>query len=251
MAQWYKVVLLYLWIAPHIILAALAALMLSRRRYLSFPFFFAYAIYETVTFLIRFGVYMAGSGPAGTYRSIFIVTLAGSVALRFGIIQEIFDHAFQAYPHLGGVVKTLMRWLTGLLVAAAILTAVYSSGSAPENLMKGVALVDRCVAIVQAGLLLFVFLISRSFGLSLRSFSFGIALGFGIMASTELAVSAMHLTKLSVRALDVLDLLRTGSYHVSVLAWLGYLLAVEKSANVAEVPVAEIERWSEELERFS
>lgn len=250
MAPWYKIVLLYLWIAPHVLLVAVSVIMVVRRLHKNFPIFFVYSLYETLGFLLRFAVYIRGSHSNPLYRYVFAVTLAGSAALRFGIIQEIFNNVFRDYPRLENVAVISLRCLTGVLVIAAVMTAVYSAGVAPENLMTGVALLDRCVVIVQAGLLLFLFLFSRAFGLSWRSFAFGIALGFGVLASTELAVAAMHLTRLSERALDLLDLLRTGSYHVTVLVWLGYLLKAEKTVNAAS-PAPELDRWSGELERFS
>jgi hypothetical protein len=142
-----------------------------------------------------------------------------------------------------------MRWLTGLLLVAAILSVVYSSGSISDNLMAGVALLSRSVAIIQAGLLLFLFLVSRIFGLPWHSCAFGIAFGFGVFASTELAVSALHLTDLTEHSKDLLDLLPTGSYHVSVLVWLGYLLAADKPVSAATYSVSEMDQWSGELER--
>jgi hypothetical protein len=141
-----------------------------------------------------------------------------------------------------------MRWLTGLLVVAAILSAVYSSGSVSDDLMAGIALLSRSVAIIQAGLLLVLFLFSRFFGLSWHSHTFGIALGFGVFASTELALSALHLTALTEHSKDLLDLLPTGSYHVSVLV--GLLFAGNgKTGRVATDTVPEMDQWSGELER--
>jgi hypothetical protein len=142
-----------------------------------------------------------------------------------------------------------MRWLTALLAVAAILSAFYSSGAVPDSLLSAVALLSRSVAIIQAGLLLFLFLFSHMFGLSWRSYAFGIAVGFGIFASTELAVSALHLTDLTEYSKDLLDLLPTGSYHVSVLVWLVYLLAAEKPVVAATDAVPEMDQWSGELER--
>jgi hypothetical protein len=115
--------------------------------------------------------------------------------------------------------------------------------------MAGIALLSRSVAIIQAGLLLVLFLFSRIFGLSWHSCTFGIALGFGVFASTELAVSALHLTDLTEHSKDLLDLLPTGSYHVSVLVWLGYMLATEKPVGAATYSVPEVDQWSGELER--
>ena len=115
--------------------------------------------------------------------------------------------------------------------------------------MVGVSLLSRSVTIIQAGLLLFLFLFSRMFGLSWRSFVFGIAFGFAIFASAQLANWTLELTALTEHSKDLLDLLPTGSYHVSVLVWLGYLLAAEKPVGAATYTVPEMDQWSGELER--
>ena len=249
MMQWYKFVLHYLWIAPHALLVVVSVLMFIARLHKNFPIFFLYTLYETIEFLLLFVI--AGIAPTHKvlYRYVFATTLAGSTALRFGIIQEIFNHLFHDYSRLETLGAIWMRWLTALLAVVAILSAFYSSGAVPDSLLSGVALLSRSVAIIQAGLLLFLFLFSHMFGLSWRSYTFGIAFGFGIFASTELAVSALHLTDLTERSKDLLDLLPTGSYHVSVLVWLSYLLAAEKPLVAVTGTVAEMDQWSGELER--
>jgi hypothetical protein len=249
MGHWYKFVLYYLWIAPHAFLVVVPLLMFLRRLHRKFPLFFVYTLYETLGFLLRFATYLVGHGLGGVYRYVFLVSAAGSTALRFGIIQEIFNNVFHDYPRLMGIARASMRWITGILLVFAVLLALHSSAAVSDNLLAGIMLLDRSIVIIQAGLLLFLFLFSRIFGLSWRSYTFGIALGFGIFASTELAYWAVRLTDLSEHSKDLLDLLPTGSYHVSVLVWLGYLVAAEKPVGAAAPPAPEIDQWSGELER--
>ena len=251
MALRYNLVLYYLWIAPHIFLAVVSVLMVVKRLHRHFPVFFTYTLYETAVFIILFLHRNTLIAPVDQvfYRYFFILTLGGSTALRFGIIQEIFNNVFRDYQYLTSVAARVMRWITGALVVAAIATAVCSSGTISDNLMAGVALLDRSVAIIQAGLLLFLFLFSRVFGLSWRNFTFGVGLGFGIFASMDLAVWALRLTSSRVSFLKELNLALTGSYHISALVWLGYLLAAERYVSISASPVTELKQWSQELER--
>jgi len=250
MAHWYKFVLYYLWIAPHVLLVVVPVLMYTRRLHKNFPVFFVYTLYETLGFLLRFGAFAAGRGlGGGLYRYVFLVTAVGSIALRFGIIHEIFNNIFHDYPRLVGIASASTRWVTGLLLVAAVLTAWYSSGAGADNLMVGVSVLSRSVAIIQAGLLLFLFLFSRMFGLSWRSFVFGIGFGFAIFSSAQLVNWTLELTALTEHSKQLLDLLPTGSYHVSVLVWLGYLLAGEKPVGAATYTAPEMDQWSGELER--
>jgi len=249
MKQWYRFVLYYLWIAPHVLLAIVPVVMFVRRKYRDYPVFFAYALFETLGFLIRFPVYIFGQGPRGLYRMVFLITAAGTTALRFGVIHEIFNSVFHAYPRLAGVGTISMRLITGILVVCGILLVLYSSTPVSDNLLSGIMLLDRSVAVIQAGMLLFLFLFSRMFGLSWRSFTFGIALGFGIFATTSLAYWAIRLTDLTEQGKDLLDLVPTGSYHISVVVWLVYLLAEEKPRDVSIHSIPELDQWSGELER--
>jgi hypothetical protein len=244
-----KVVLYYLWIAPHVLLAVLSVLIFVRRLHKQFPIFFVYCLYETLVFFLLFYIRAVLPAQKNLYRDVFIATLAGSTALRFGIIQEIFNNIFRDYPRVEVIATSSTRWVTGLLLIGAVVIAGYSSENIPDNLMAGIALLDRSVIVIQAGLLIFLFLFSRLFGLSWRSYTLGIALGFGIFASTELAYWALRLIDLSEHAKDLLDLLPTGSYHVSVLVWLGYLAVAEKPVGIPTCSVPEIDRWSGELER--
>jgi hypothetical protein len=249
MEHWHKFVSRYLWIAPHVFLAAVPVVMYVRRLQKTFPLFFLYTLYEICQFLLLFGIYLLAPTHAILYQYVFVVTLAGSAALRFGVVQEVFNNVFHDYPRLESFAADAMRWLTGLLLVAATLSAIYSSGSAPGHLLAGVALLDRSVAIIQAGMLVFLFLSARMFGLSGATFAFGIALGFGLLAATDLAVWALRLSGSDLPLVKLLNLLLTGGFHVSVLVWLGYLLAVEKPSSAASYAVHEFEKWSGELER--
>jgi hypothetical protein len=249
MSGGYKIVLYYLWIAPHLLLLPVAAIMYARRLHKLFPVFFIYTLYEFLQFVLLFVCYRFSGLGGVAYRYVFISTLAISSVLRFGIIQEIFNNLFRDYPRLERIAAVTMRWVTGLLCAAAVLSTFYSPGAAFDSVMVGVRLLDRSVTIIQAGLLLFLFLFSHLFGLSWRSYTFGIALGFSIFSSTLLAAWTLGLLALSEHSRALLDLLPTGSYHISVLVWLGYLVAAEKTVGAATYSVPELDQWRGELER--
>ncbi len=251
MMHWYKFVLLYLWIAPHLLLSVVAVLLLIRRLHTNFPAFFLYAWYEIAEFVLLFGIAVTGLNKGAWYVRVFLVTLAISTALRFGVIQEIFNNVFREHGHVDALARVSLHWTTGFLLAAATLCAIFVPGEPSDSLIAGVAWIGRGVAIIQCGLVLFLLLFSRLFGLSLQSYVFGIALGFGILSSAELANSAMRTGELTESMSRVLNLLPTGGYHVAVLLWLGYLIApARKVLRPSNVPAGEVDQWNRELERF-
>jgi hypothetical protein len=252
MINWYKIVLSYLWIAPHFLLAGIAFLLCKRRLHLKYPVFFGYVCYEIAEFVLLFLVYRHELNLRLYYAPIYLGTLVISTALRFGIIQEIFNNVFREQEQSVTLARGSLRWTTVFLVTVAILCSLSVSGHMAGTLIAGAAWVERGVAIIQCGLVLFLFLFSRLVGLSLESYAFGMAFGFGVLSSVELANWAMHTQELSVSAAKVLNFLPTGGYHIAVLIWLAYLIVpVRKPLQPPEEPVMhDVHHWNNELERF-
>jgi len=245
----YPFVFYYLWVAPHVLLGAVAGLMYRRRLQKTFPIFFTYILFEIFEFALLFTCYLVGNGLGAVYRYAYISTLALSTALRFGIIQEIFDNVFADYSNLEKLATLVMRIVTVVLIVAATVLALYNQGSVSSSVIAGVRLLERSVTVIQVGLLLFLFIFSRMFGISWRSYTFGVAFGFAVFASAQLAEWTISLLNLGEAAKNQLDLLATGSYHVCVLIWLVYLLTAEKAVSTGVYAVPDLERWSGELER--
>jgi hypothetical protein len=251
MMHWHKLLSLYLWIAPHLLLAVVAALLWKHRLHIKFPVFVAYVWYEIAEFIVLFAISGTELHHQVWYFRIFLVTLAISAAFRFGVIQEVFNNIFQEQGKVDSFARVSLRWTTGFLLLGAVLLSLFASGQNSHNLLAGAAWISRGVAIIQCGLVLFLFLFSRLLGLSLQSYVFGIALGFGVLSSVELANSALRTGELSVPLAKVVNLLTTGGYHIAVLIWLGYLIApVRAIVQPRELHVGELHHWNTELERF-
>jgi hypothetical protein len=103
---------------------------------------------------------------------------------------------------------------------------------------------------MQCGLLMFLFLFSRYFALSWRNYAFGIALGFGILASSDLAISAIR--SQIADGSYILDMLGMAAYHVCVLVWVFYLAAPERITyrTSKKLPEDDLGVWNEELQRL-
>src|SRR5260370_32045040 len=100
---------------------------------------------------------------------VFLVTLAISTALRFGVLQEIFSNVFREHGQVDALARISLRWTTGFLLAAVVLCAIFGSGQTSDSLIAGMAWVGRGVAIIQGGLVVFLFSFSSLFGLSRTS----------------------------------------------------------------------------------
>ncbi len=250
-ANWHKVLLLCLWITPHALLAAVAAVIWKSRLYREFPCFFAYVVFRIAVFILLFTLYSV-QGVTGTqYAYAFSATLLFIIALSFGVIDEVSRDLFRESQFLKASARRMLQSIAALLFGAGVLLAVYAPGNNSVRWHAGVSVINRGAAMVQCGLLLSLLILSGFLGLSWRRPAFGIALGLGILAGVDLAASALRAEFTTDAAREFLNLLTTGTYLVSVSVWLRYLLAPDpESAPSIAVPYNEVEIWNKELQHF-
>jgi hypothetical protein len=249
-ANWHQVLLLFLWVAPHVLLAALAAIIWKSRLYREFPCFFAYVLFRIAVFILLFTLYCV-YGFGMQYQYAFSATLLFITALNFGVIDEVSRNLFRESPFLKTSARRTLQCVAVLLCGAGVLLAIYAPGNNSVKWHAEVSVINRGAAMVQCGLLLSLLLISVFLGLSWRRPAFGIALGLGILASVDLATSALRTEFTSDAAREILNLLTTGTYLVCVSLWMRYLLAAEpEPAPPPVVPRDEVEIWNRELQHF-
>jgi len=94
LTNWHKLLLFFLWIAPHVLLGILAVVLCKRRLYREFPCFFVYVLYEIAEFILLFALYFV-PGAGKQYAYAYCATLLFSIVLRFGVIDEISKDLFR------------------------------------------------------------------------------------------------------------------------------------------------------------
>jgi hypothetical protein len=249
----------FLWVTPHLLLGLLVVVLYKRRLYREFPLFCVYVFYEIAEFVLLLALYLA-LGTGKPYAVAYCATLLLSIALRFGVIDEVSKDLFRESRFLKGAALRALRCLTALLFGLGVLLAVYAPADNGAQWYAGVFVVNRGAALVQCGMLLALLLFSRFLGLSWRRYAFGIALGLGILTSMDLAMFALRAEFTSTAGVQLLNLLITGSYLICVLIWIGYLRAHEIDASPLAAPHAvlpngvlpheEVETWNTEFQHL-
>jgi hypothetical protein len=230
-----------LWIAHPILQTAIAIAMFRFGRHRQFRYFFAYIIGQIVTFAVVFPTYRYNLA-AWPYLS--WLSTAVSVALGFKVIHEAFLDAFRPFHTLRDLGTVLFKWagLVMLLVAGVVSVSTNSSDTAPW--VQAILTAQRCVRIIQVGMVLFLIFFARYLGVSRRQYSFGIALGFGCFAMVELSLVASwvgdHLNNLSM------GLVNMAAYNCALLVWLTYTLA-ESPVREAPANLLRPQRWEQSL----
>lgn len=247
----HRLLYLYLWIAPHVLLGVLAVILACRKLVRDFPAFFLYTVFEVLQFVLLFAMARI---PAVTGHQYTVAWLAGnavSAALRFAIVHEVFNHLFQSYPPLSAFGTRLFRWATVVLVIVAVALVAYTSGTPTDAFIVAISVVDRAVSLIQCGLLLLLLLLCRFMSYSWHSYAFGIALGLGFFASMELGISVIRTHLGFAIGIDSFNLIMMAIYHCSVLFWLVALLMPQRNpASVAVLPAHNLEQWNNALQRL-
>lgn len=234
-----------LWAAPFCLQILLAGFMLRRKLYREYPIFLAYTVSHVVRLVVLFCVYHQGNREA--YRYTYLCAEALDAGLSFAVIYELYRHLLRAYGGVQKLAGIVFRWAAVVLLAVAVLTAAASPGADTSRVLAGLFTLDRAANIVSGGLLLLLFLFSSCFGLRWKHFAFGIAAGFALETSVELATFALR-AHLGLLGKPILSLISSAAYNCSVFIWLAYLLWPEPAPQPAKLPARlELEGWNQAL----
>src|SRR6202795_2925579 len=215
-----KIRILYyaLWIAHPVLQVAIATLMFRRGLHRKFKFFFGYILTQLITFAVIFPATWH-SYSASFY--LYWVCDALSVAFGFAVIHEVFVDVFRLFHTLRDLGSVLFKWagLVMLLVAGVVSVSTNSTEIPPW--MQAIITSQRCVRIIQVGMVLFLLFFAHYVGISRRQHSFGIALGFGFFAVIELVLICSWVgTPLGGPWMSIVNM---AAYNGSLIVWLGYV----------------------------
>jgi len=241
----------YLWIAPHAIQIVVVVAMIRRRLLHEFPMFLAYTVFQVVQEGTLFVLDHSSQVSPEHYWNAYWAGMIVSIVIRSAVIYEIFSHVFLPYPAIGKLGRIVFRWGAAGLLLVGVAIAAYAPAGNSAQILSSINVVSRAVSLVQSGMLFFIFLFSSYFGLTWRSYVFGIAVGLGIYSSVELATASIQVLTWPAPASYALDFVTMATYHCCVLIWLGYFLAPEPvRRTVQELPKSDLEKWNAELQRF-
>jgi hypothetical protein len=239
-----KIKLLYyaLWFAHPALQLAVAAIMVRRGLHRKFKFFFGYILTQLVTFAIIFPAYWRGS--SAVYYYLYWGCEFFSVAFGFAVIHEVFVDVFRMFHTLRDLGTVLFKWagIVMFLVAGVVSLSTNSPRITPWA--QAIITSQRCVRIIQVGMVLFLLFFSSYVGVSRRQHSFGITLGFGSFAVVELVLISSwvghHLADPWVSIVNM------AAYNGSLLVWLGYVVAKSPARDTSTI-LFQPQRWEESL----
>jgi hypothetical protein len=231
-----------LWIAHPVLELSLAGVMYWRRLHRTFPVFFAYVVFQVLNFLVLFPIYRSGSIMPYFYA--YWISAAISLAIGFKVIHEIFLDVLRPYPNLKDLGTLLFKWAALVMLLVAMVVTAASQPGNDTPLAQAVIIMQRCMRVIQCGLILFLLFFSRHMGVSRRQLSFGIALGFGSFAGVELVGLALF-SGAQIHS-HTLSLITTSAYTFVILIWIGYAL-LKTTSREASAKLLMSQRWDQGL----
>lgn len=220
--------------------------MLWRRSYRKFPLFSLYILSQLVRFAILFGAYQAGD--RAFYRYAFIRLELVDAVLSFAVIYELFDITFRSYEGIRELGWMLLRWASVVLVVLALVVAFSQTGAGDADpFLSGLYALERGISVVRGGLLFLLLVLHAGLGLRWGRHAFGIALGFGLVTSIELALFTMRF-HLGSEVNLVLSLINSAAYDCALLVWLTALLRADTVRESPPRPSKwDVEGWNRAL----
>jgi hypothetical protein len=237
-----RIRLLYyvLWIAQPLFESAIAVLMIRRGLQRQFRFFFAYILTQVVTFAI---VFSTRQNYAVSFYGYWVCG-AFSVAFGFGVIHEVFVDVFRSFHTLRDLGSVLFKWAGLVMLLVAGVVSVSDPASQTPPWLQAILTAQRCVRIIQVGMVLFLLFFAHYLGVSRRQRSFGIAFGFGSVALVELALLASsvgnHLGN------PWMSMVNMAAYNVSLGVWFGYMV-MKSPVRDNVTTLLQTQRWEQSL----
>jgi hypothetical protein len=235
-----------LWIAPNLLILVILVRFVRSGLKKRLPLFFTYLVYQLLEFIVLLGVNLLPFFSFRQYQWAYVFGQGIASILKFAIVTELADDLLASRSALAATLEKLLRWVAAALLLAGATGSALLFRSDLARVESVFNVLNLWSNLVLAGLLVFLFLFGHLFSIAWRGFSAGVALGFGIFASVELATA-------SARAQSVLlDSVNTAAYLVCVLVWLGYMFFPEKGAAAAEAGLkkADLEIWEQDLGRM-
>jgi hypothetical protein len=174
-----------------------------------------------------------------TYWTVYIV----SAVMLYFVCTEVFRSALWAFSGLQRLGIVAFRW--AILVSVIVSMSTLSFEHSGTLLVSAIALgLMRSVSMIELCLLAFLCLSMNALGLSVRDKAFGIALGFGVMSSSDFIFATFISRHTSLT--DPFQFVAESVILVAIGMWITYCAMPEKVRQPVMIPVNSIIfRWNE------
>jgi len=234
-----------IWTLAPVLQVAILLVMWRRKLVQTFPLFFSYTAFHLIDGLLGVVIYRYPMA----YFWFYWGGEGVDALLTLAVIQEVFTVTFAPYEALRKYGLLIFRCATVLLCIVAVGTAVIAPSGEINKLMDALYKSDRSVQIVELGLLFFLFVFCRLFGMGWRHYVFGIAAGLIVAASIGMAALAIR-THVGQAGNYWFDFVAPSGYTLGILMWTYYFASEKSVVPLNIVPrTDQLIAWNQALSR--
>jgi hypothetical protein len=234
------------------IVVAVAIVMVARRLYKEFPFFFIYLIVVVIGDVVReFFTYRYIHGyPYIQYFYAYWITEAADVLVAFLVLYEVF--LLRLFPgiNLTPIYRYLLPISGAVVAGLTLLMFVSAPSGGPSRLAVLVGEFTLALSFCQVAVLAFFCGLMLFMSREWRRHELGIAAGFGIYGAVKLIITVQR----AQQHYGSLPQLPIAAYAFATLIWLFYLSKSDpepEETEITEEMVQQVERvYGQVLEMF-
>lgn len=186
--------------------------------------------------------------PTVAYQYDFYIYWAGfavNSVLMLIVIVSMYRLAMAPLKGLNTLGMLVFKWVAAISVLVALGSAFAPHISAANYLVSFVSQMQRTQSILILCLLLFVCFAIRPMGLSYRSRIFGVSLGLGVIATTDMVQSAW-IKDTPSSMYGALSLISGGAICLTLLTWTVYFALPEPKRRIITLPTTSpFLRWNQ------
>jgi hypothetical protein len=237
---------LTIWILSPILMTAVALGMVRKGLIREMPLFFAYIIFHILECI---AATIAWNTSHVAYFYTYWVAEIIDALLTLMVIQEIWGLVLQPYEALRSIGMKLFRVMLLGLVVVAIIMAKGVGTFGVGKMVAALMMLQRSTQFIEAGMIIFLLVFSRLFGITWRNQVFGVALGFGAAAcicGTALSLRTRVPEPYSLWAEAVLPF----GFTIATVVWAYYMVMPSSSVEIStkQVDGSPLSGWNHALE---
>jgi hypothetical protein len=215
-----------LWFGGFLIVLALLITMHKRRMRRTYPYFFFYVLLQ-----VAFGplLFLLNARSYRAYYYGYYVTLIVSEVASVLVFWDILRNTLSTRSRLRDL-AALMFWSSVALVLATMILINFGRGHSDRSLQDWMLSAVSATRVAQCTLILLLFCFRKYLGISFSSMVYGIALGFGLFAATNMLVAGS--IRFAGPSHMLLSEINSTAYLTASLIWLAYSMLGSDQSRV-------------------
>jgi hypothetical protein len=180
-----------------------------------------------------------------TYFYVYWISYALEAGLGLAIVYSVYRLAMAPLKGLQALGMLMFRWAAAIAVVVALGMAFGPRVTGIKFLVAAVSQLQQTQSILTLCMLLFVTFAIRPMGLSYRSKIFGVSLGLGVFAATDLICSGW-LAASHIMMTSTLSLVTGLGVLLAICIWIAYFALPEPKRRIIVLPTTSpFLRWNQ------